>query len=752
MSWCSRRNTRGSSVIVSIFRFVAAVRVCYFSSAQMVLQQRYRTRCPTTAREHVVIRRSDQVFFCFCIRGLVDHRSRNQTCTEMKRWRCRASIARQRHVSCSCSTQKSFRRDALRMWSSHCAKSAKYPLVEVAKFHTKTAPWQLLLERLARKSATEFAFLSPSVSDLRDPGNVPWKVHGKLGSRSEDVSVRTCCHWTIEMREVLRLCKIPIEHPWSFFSGSSNIFVPPLFFWFRAAPFRHHSSSDNKGISGDTSYSCCCLVGVWSLQGVRVSLPWRRRFSYWMARLQKGRRPCTPKNGSVHFCGSDARARRLSWTTSRSHPTTWSSGLWLTRSTLGITRLPRKRKRRSEPSTGFSKGLRWTKRGLLKCQSRSCPSKTTIGSRRFWFSPVCRASSCCRRMSRGPSELACAGGQRARIPGGVRCWHVEEVVDPVLGGTNQCREVCRIFQSVLSASCGRHDSVHRGWNQGHQWWLSDFLTQACRQPQPQHLNEHTREKSKNRLKLQHSSAVSKDFRIRVETPVAGGGVGYHEAGEENIYQRRDCGSWQETHACWVWNRAITFRPSSDRQGVRSGLCAGEGCDAEEHCFYGSGRVRCWKFPWQGQRNDPCPDRSFWRRRSQLRCPREDGAIWNWRQMSKQTSTSRRVWNHWSQGWCCCSWLVKLESSGASTPSRWKNMRVFRRLQYLSSCHARSFFVILAHLFSLGSWPGPLWSGKRSRSKGFRSWDAGVGQSFFSSFWRGFPGALSWCGVVEAFCN
>ena len=41
----------------------------------------------------------------------------------------------------------------------------------------------------------------------------------------------------------------------------------------------------------------------------------------------------------------------------------------------------------------------------------------------------------------------------------------------------------------------------------------------------------------------HSSAVlSKDFRIRVETPVAGGGVGYHEAGEENIYQRRDCWS------------------------------------------------------------------------------------------------------------------------------------------------------------------------------------------------------------------
>ena len=37
------------------------------------------------------------------------------------------------------------------------------------------------------------------------------------------------------------------------------------FFWFRAAPFRHPSSSDNKGISGDTSYSCCCLVGVWSL-------------------------------------------------------------------------------------------------------------------------------------------------------------------------------------------------------------------------------------------------------------------------------------------------------------------------------------------------------------------------------------------------------------------------------------------------------------------------------------------------------
>ena len=25
------------------------------------------------------------------------------------------------------------------------------------------------------------------------------------------------------------------------------------------------SSSDNKGISGDNSYSCCCLVGVWSL-------------------------------------------------------------------------------------------------------------------------------------------------------------------------------------------------------------------------------------------------------------------------------------------------------------------------------------------------------------------------------------------------------------------------------------------------------------------------------------------------------
>ena len=72
------------------------------------------------------------------------------------------------------------------------------------------------------------------------------------------------------------------------FSGSSNIFVPPLFFWFRAAPFRHHSSSDNKGISGDTSYSCCCLVGVWSLQGVRVSLPRRRRFSYWMARSRKG--------------------------------------------------------------------------------------------------------------------------------------------------------------------------------------------------------------------------------------------------------------------------------------------------------------------------------------------------------------------------------------------------------------------------------------------------------------------------------
>ena len=41
----------------------------------------------------------------------------------------------------------------------------------------------------------------------------------------------------------------------------------------------------------------------------------------------------------------------------------------------------------------------------------------------------------------------------------------------------------------------------------------------------------------------HSSVVlSKDFRIRVETPVAGGGVGCHEAGEENIYQRRDCGS------------------------------------------------------------------------------------------------------------------------------------------------------------------------------------------------------------------
>ena len=73
-----------------------------------------------------------------------------------------------------------------------------------------------------------------------------------------------------------------------FFSGSSNIFVPPLFFWFRAAPFRHPSSSDNKGISCDTSYSCCCLVGVWSLQGVRVSLPRRRRFSYWMARSRKG--------------------------------------------------------------------------------------------------------------------------------------------------------------------------------------------------------------------------------------------------------------------------------------------------------------------------------------------------------------------------------------------------------------------------------------------------------------------------------
>ena len=93
------------------------------------------------------------------------------------------------------------------------------------------------------------------------------------------------------MREVLRLCKIPFEHPWSFFSGSSNIFVPPLFFWFRAPPFRHPSSSDNKGISCDTSYSCCCFVCVWSLQGARVSLPQRRRFSCWMARLQKGSRP-----------------------------------------------------------------------------------------------------------------------------------------------------------------------------------------------------------------------------------------------------------------------------------------------------------------------------------------------------------------------------------------------------------------------------------------------------------------------------